>query len=301
MAAARCSRRGGACGARGSATGRCISACGRVPSAYQPHQQQQQQQQQQHQHQQRAWCRLSRSDPSWRAHAASNSSTNTEAAAAAAAADSRDEALLVAYCACQNRSLFAAQCFVEAVLDAFTCGVSVDALATSLQLKAMAQGGGSGALLQPQDQDLLLSWIILVMLTAQEVGVAARGNGGGSGAAAAPDTADAADAAAAGCSSSPAAREAAAAAAGITQSYRREVLGLLGFVKQSAKLYFDEGAWRERAAVWQALAGVCCVCGALHACQSPLPCSRRQLPAATCHRAACWSWCALPAPTQGTA
>jgi hypothetical protein len=117
---------------------------------------------------------------------------------------------------------------VESVLDAFTCGASVDGLATSLQLKNMQQGGG---LLQPTDQDILLSWIILIMLTAQEVGVprttgdAAQqqpeqpsSEGGG-----APSDA------------------AAAAAAGITQSFSREVLGLLTFVKQAARLYFEEG------------------------------------------------------------
>lgn len=158
--------------------------------------------------------------------------------------EGRQDALLLAYNASQNQSLFAAQCFVETVLDAYTCGDNVDKLQTSLQLKNMQQGS---SLLQPQDQDLLLSWIILIMLAAKEVGVPVIA------AQQATDTASEqqqqeeeegkqAAAAAAGSNPSTAAPDAAqAAAAGISSGFRREVLGLLQFVKQASKLYFEEG------------------------------------------------------------
>jgi hypothetical protein len=161
--------------------------------------------------------------------------------------------LLLAYYASQGQSLFAAQCFVETVLDAYTCGANVDSLQTGLQLKNMQQGG---SLLQPQDEQLMLSWIILIMLAAKEVGVPASGSPpaqqsvaqgelqqqqqelgqGGSGQQVTPVGA-AGDAS----SSSGPHPAAAAAAEGISTAYSREVMGLLQFAKQAAKLFFEEG------------------------------------------------------------
>jgi hypothetical protein len=177
----------------------------------------------------------------------------TAAAAATSAAadiptsstDSRDDALLLAYYASQNQSLFAAQCFVECVLDAYSRGDDVDSLQTALQLKNMQQ---SGSLLQPQDENLMLSWIILIMLAAKEVGVAAAAD-----AAQQPGTPDAkqqqqqqqqqqaAGTEAASSASAAGADAAKAAAVGISTAFSREVLGLLQFAKQAAKLWFEEG------------------------------------------------------------
>lgn len=156
---------------------------------------------------------------------------------------SREDALLLAYYASQNQSLFAAQCFVESVLDAYTRGDNVDSLQTALQLKNMQQGG---SLLQPQDESLMLSWIILVMLAAKEVGVAVAV--AGSTAQQQQQQQEPPTAGAAGSSSSAAdatggsqAAAAAAAADGISTTFSREVLGLLQFAKQAAKLWFEEG------------------------------------------------------------
>jgi hypothetical protein len=123
-------------------------------------------------------------------------------------------------------------------------------LQTGLQLKNMQQGG---SLLQPQDEQLMLSWIILIMLAAKEVGVPVPGQspspgpaqgepqqqqelGQGSGQ---QDTLTGAAGDSSSTGTPPAA--AAAAAEGISTSYSREVMGLLQFAKQAAKLFFEEG------------------------------------------------------------
>jgi hypothetical protein len=129
------------------------------------------------------------------------------------------------------------------VLDAYTRGDNVDSLQTALQLKNMQQGG---SLLQPQDESLMLSWIILVMLAAKEVGVAVAGSQPPIAAPQQQQESAGAAAAAAGSSSSSAAdaggsQAAAAAADGISTTFSREVLGLLQFAKQAAKLWFEEG------------------------------------------------------------
>jgi hypothetical protein len=108
----------------------------------------------------------------------------------------------------------------------------------------MQQGG---ALLQPQDENLLLSWIILVMLAAQEVGIPLAAP---AEAADAPESGVQQQQPAAGkaeTTSDPAAAgeappaAAGAAAGGISSAFSREVMGLLQFAKQAAKLWFDEG------------------------------------------------------------
>jgi hypothetical protein len=146
----------------------------------------------------------------------------------AAASSHREDALLLSFYACQNKSLFAAQCFVETVLDAYTRGDTVDQLQTALQLKNMQQ---NSQLLNPTDQDLLLSWIILVMLTARDVGVPAGGQQqrqqqqqqGVQG------------------SDDSSSNSSGDAAAGISVQYSSQVLGLLQFAKQALKLYFEQG------------------------------------------------------------
>jgi hypothetical protein len=130
--------------------------------------------------------------------------------------------LLLAYYASQNKSLFAAQCFVETVLDSYTRGENVDEVQTAVQLKNMQQ---NSELLNPQDQDLLLSWIIMVMLTAKDVGVAQP-----------QQQQDSQQP-----SSSAGEEQQQQPVAGISQQYSAQALGLLQFVKQSTKLYFEEG------------------------------------------------------------
>jgi hypothetical protein len=144
-------------------------------------------------------------------------------AAVAAAPAGREDALLLAYYASQNKSLFAAQCFVETVLDSYTRGENVDELQTAVQLKNMQQ---NSELLNPQDQDLLLSWIIMIMLTAKDVGVAQpQQQQDLQQQSSAPGTE----------------QQQQQPVAGISQQYSAQALGLLQFVKQSTKLYFEEG------------------------------------------------------------
>lgn len=143
-----------------------------------------------------------------------------------AVTEGREDAVLLSYYAAQNKSLFAAQCFVETVLDAYTRGESVDALQTALQLRNVQQ---NSELLDPTEQDILLSWIIMVMLTAKEVGVALatssqqQRQSGSDPSISSINTTNS------------------NAAEGITQQFSAQVLGLLQFVKQALKLYFDEG------------------------------------------------------------
>ncbi|KAF8072660.1 aspS [Scenedesmus sp. PABB004] len=148
----------------------------------------------------------------------------------------REEGVLLSFYACQTRSLFAAQVFVESVLDAYSGGERVDGLHMGLTL-ANAQAGGT--LLSPVDEDLLLSWVIVVMLAAQVVGLrSAPAGAGGAGAqpgGAQPGGAQPGDGGGGGGDA------AAAAAAGVSEAHSRQVLGLLSFVKSAAKLYFDEG------------------------------------------------------------
>ncbi|KAL4423032.1 hypothetical protein ABPG77_002066 [Micractinium sp. CCAP 211/92] len=109
------------------------------------------------------------------------------AAANAAAADSRPgspesepdagedarerayvRALLLAFFASQNRSLFAAKCFVEVVIEMYQQGASVDDVKVALSLAGLQHGG---KLLSPLDEDILLSWVAVVMMALQMVGV----------------------------------------------------------------------------------------------------------------------------------
>lgn len=182
-----------------------------------------------------------------RAHCKTRSAKSSSSSCSGASTQQPQEhAVLLAYNALQNQSLFAAQCFVETVLDAYTSGANVDTLQTSLQLMNIQQGG---SLLQPQDENILLSWIILVMLAARDVGVPV-----------APPEQDTATnesspanmslqqspqeepAASSGpVEGSSAGAQPSSASDGISISFSREVMGLLQFVKQASKLWFDEG------------------------------------------------------------
>lgn len=158
-----------------------------------------------------------------------------QAGHAETAATDLEDAVLLSYFAAQNKSLFAAQCFVESVLDAYTRGEDADGLQTALQLKNMQQ---NGELLDDSEQDILFSWIIMVMLAAKEVGVAIISSA---------DEADQEAEQQSTCSSGPG--QAASnidMSTGISQQHKSQVIGLLQFVNQAFKLYFDEGYTLQR-------------------------------------------------------
>ncbi|KAL4428301.1 hypothetical protein ABPG75_002390 [Micractinium tetrahymenae] len=77
-------------------------------------------------------------------------------------------ALLLAFFASQNRSLFAAKCFVEVVIEIYQQGATVDDVKVALSLAGLQHGG---QLLSPMDEDILLSWVAVVMMALQMVGV----------------------------------------------------------------------------------------------------------------------------------
>ncbi|GLC45992.1 hypothetical protein PLESTM_001812100 [Pleodorina starrii] len=131
------------------------------------------------------------------------------AAAGAAGADTPrveepSTALLLAWFACGNRSLFAAQCLVEVLVELYREGRTFGELQLSLKMatqggrvrRARAAGGGDRGLvvsaaaandgeageeeeeevvlpplLQGQEEDVLVSWVALVFLTCEEIGV----------------------------------------------------------------------------------------------------------------------------------
>ncbi|PSC70908.1 hypothetical protein C2E20_5721 [Micractinium conductrix] len=77
-------------------------------------------------------------------------------------------ALLLAYFASQNRSLFAAKCMAEVVIQMYREGVTVDDVKVALSLAGLQHGG---QLLSPVDEDVLVSWVAVIMMALQMVGV----------------------------------------------------------------------------------------------------------------------------------
>ncbi|KIY96978.1 hypothetical protein MNEG_10984 [Monoraphidium neglectum] len=131
-----------------------------------------------------------------------------------------DAALLLAYHAAQNRSLFAAQCFVETL---------------SLQLAGL-QSPGSPKALGPQEVDLLVTWTLVIMLTAQELGVPftpaqTSGSSGGEG-----DSGDG---------------DSGGGGGGVTRRHGQASLGLQGFARQALQRYDSEGHNLARVAALQ--------------------------------------------------
>jgi hypothetical protein len=174
----------------------------------------------------------------------------------------------LAFFASGNRSLLAAQAFVEAMLEAHVRGVGVDALEAAIRERALqskvaeaaaaeeataeaaggAGGGRRGAarpLLTPLDQDILLSWMLLTALAANELGIPF----GGGGAAAA----GAAKGAAAAAASEGGGRSGPPPTAAVSLRFSREALGLLQYVKATLRSYFDEEYTLARVTALQAL------------------------------------------------
>ncbi|EFN55333.1 expressed protein [Chlorella variabilis] len=77
-------------------------------------------------------------------------------------------ALILAYLASLNRSLFAAKCLVEVVVEMYREGVTLDDAKVMLSLASLQHGG---QLLKPMDEDILLSWVAVIMIALQAVGV----------------------------------------------------------------------------------------------------------------------------------
>ena len=82
------------------------------------------------------------------------------------------EALLGAWFASQNRSLFAAKCFIETVLELHRGAISLASVQLGVSTACLES---RQTLLTPLEQDILLLWVAIVMLTLEEVGVPRRG------------------------------------------------------------------------------------------------------------------------------
>jgi len=85
--------------------------------------------------------------------------------------DSQDRAfaraLLLCFLASQNRSLFAAKCFVETVLEMYRRGFTLDDIKLSVTLATLSTADP----LKPISQDILLAWCAIIMMTLRTVGV----------------------------------------------------------------------------------------------------------------------------------
>ncbi|GAB4814423.1 hypothetical protein N2152v2_001469 [Parachlorella kessleri] len=78
------------------------------------------------------------------------------------------KALLLAWFASQSKALFAAKCLVETVVQMYRAGYTLDDVKLSISLGGLEYGG---QLLSPLHEDLLLSWVAIVMMTLKQVGV----------------------------------------------------------------------------------------------------------------------------------
>jgi hypothetical protein len=191
-----------------------------------------------------------------------------------------EPALELAWSAAQNRSLFAAQCFVEAVLLAYQRGMACDDLEVrfvwrwrlasssnlqvtysklhwlgskarlthpnhsavspipprnletpqlALQLRELEAPQGAPQALKAQEVDLIVTWTLVIMLTAQELGLPFT-----------PRPTDDAPAAAAG-GSDPSDEQQPSDASGVTRRHGPQSLGLQGYVRSTLARYDAEG------------------------------------------------------------
>ncbi|KAI8101959.1 hypothetical protein M9434_007020 [Picochlorum sp. BPE23] len=81
------------------------------------------------------------------------------------------QALLLCFLACQNRSFFASKCFVECVIGMYKRGYSLDAMKRIVTFGTLSAGGME----QPMMQDIMLTWMTLVYLTLDEIGLVKDG------------------------------------------------------------------------------------------------------------------------------
>ena len=76
-------------------------------------------------------------------------------------------AILLAHFASQNRSLLAANCLIEAVVDLYRQGVSLDSIQFAMSMACLESGS---TLLSEQELDLLTARCGIIMLALQDVG-----------------------------------------------------------------------------------------------------------------------------------
>ncbi|KAI8474955.1 MAG: hypothetical protein J3K34DRAFT_489391 [Monoraphidium minutum] len=165
-------------------------------------------------------------------------------------------ALALAYHAAQNRSLFAAQCFAEAVLAAYDLGVPCDDLELSLQLASLESPGAPGAL-GAQQVDLIATWALVIMLTAQELGLPFGGGAGqeGGGAAGQDGGQEGGEGGGGGAGGQEDGGEGeGGGGGGVTRRRSQESVGLQGFVRAALARYDAEGHSLSRVAALQSAA-----------------------------------------------
>ncbi|EFJ44191.1 hypothetical protein VOLCADRAFT_106518 [Volvox carteri f. nagariensis] len=129
------------------------------------------------------------------------SAASDDVAVAAPRVEEPSTALLLAWFACGNRSLFAAQCLVEVLVELYRGGRTFGELQLALKMATLGRSSSSSSrgarargsssesdtgvgdkaeggevvvppLLQAQEEDVLVSWVALVFLTAEELGLA---------------------------------------------------------------------------------------------------------------------------------
>ncbi|CAD7699837.1 unnamed protein product [Ostreobium quekettii] len=127
-------------------------------------------------------------------------------------------ALVLAFFACQTKSLPAAQCLVETVVEAFLEGFTAEDMQVSVALTCLE---ASKPILTDLEQDILVSWVALVMLTLAQLGIRPRPL--------APTSTS-------------------------TSQVDRQVQGMSGFVKQVLQMYM-KGMDLQRLTLQQQMAG----------------------------------------------
>lgn len=78
-------------------------------------------------------------------------------------------AILLAYFASQNRSLLAAECLIETVIEMYRRGTQLDSLQFTLSMATLQSGS---TLLSEQELDILTARCGIIMLTLHEIGCA---------------------------------------------------------------------------------------------------------------------------------
>lgn len=76
-------------------------------------------------------------------------------------------AILLAYFASQNRSLLAAECLIETVIEMYRRGTQLDSLQFTLSMETLQSGS---TLLSEQELDILTARCGIIMLTLHEIG-----------------------------------------------------------------------------------------------------------------------------------
>ena len=76
-------------------------------------------------------------------------------------------AILLAYFASQNRSLLAAECLIETVVEMYRRGIQLDSLQFAVSMATLQSGS---TLLSEQELDMLTARCGIVMLTLLEIG-----------------------------------------------------------------------------------------------------------------------------------